>query len=40
MAMAARDRDHDLKKSQLLIEFKFAEYRKLYFYLQNIYFAA
>ena len=37
--MAARDRDHNLKKSQF-IEFKFVEHRKLHFYVQNIYFAA
>jgi len=29
-----------LKKSQLYIEFKFVERRKLHFYVQNVYFAA
>ena len=40
MTMAARDRDFELQKSKLFIEFKFVEHRKLRFYIQNIYFAA
>jgi hypothetical protein len=40
MTMAACDRDHDLKKSQLSVEFKFVGHRELHFYVQNIHFVA